>query len=200
MGKPCIEPETTVAPELRSPNVNSNADLRGEDFSKWDLAGAIYNECLTDGANFSGANLTRASVCGSDRFPGQFTNVHAAGANLTRADLTYANVRGTNFQGANLSHIDFTEAVLEDCDFRGADLTGADFTNAGVSGAKLTFEQLLPARGVITLDELDDEFYAALGAQITVSEDRFYECARAAADEYLTLQQLIDRANHEGVQ
>ena len=51
-----------------------------------------------------------------------------------------------------------------------------------------------------TLDELDDEFYAALGAQITVSEDRFYECARAAADEYLTLQQLIDRANHEGVQ
>ena len=59
------------------------------------------------------------------------------GANLSRADLSDANLRGANLRGADLSRADLSDANLSDANLRGADLSRADLSDANLRGANL---------------------------------------------------------------
>ncbi|MDB4683732.1 leucine-rich repeat protein, partial [bacterium] len=76
----------------------------------------------------AGADLTDANLTGAD-----LTDIDLTGANLTGADLTGADLTDIDLTGANL-----TGAALSDADLSGADLTGADLTNVKISDAILT--------------------------------------------------------------
>ena len=107
-------------------------------------------------ANLSRADLTNANLRGAD-----LTN-----ANLSRADLTNANLRGADLTNANLSRADLTKANL-----RGADLTNANLTNANLSRADLSRADLTNA----ILRDASLMPYALIGAELgseVISEER----------------------------
>jgi len=64
-----------------------------------------------------------------------FSNL--AGANLSRTDLTFANIVGTNLQGANLSRADLSQAFMRGANLRNANLSRANLTNAFLFEADL---------------------------------------------------------------
>ena len=71
-------------------------------------------------------------------------------ANLSNADLCYANLRYANLRGANLSnadlrHADLRVANLLDANLKGADLKVADLRVANLKGADLRFADLRDA-------------------------------------------------------
>ena len=72
-------------------------------------------------ANLSGANLSGADLSYAD----------LSGANLRGADLSYADLSGANLRGADLSYADLSDANL-----RGADLSYANPSGANLSGAR----------------------------------------------------------------
>ena len=61
-----------------------------------------------------------------------------AGANLTDACLTGADLKRANLAGADLTGAYLTVADLADANLTGADLTGADLKRANLTGANLT--------------------------------------------------------------
>jgi uncharacterized protein YjbI with pentapeptide repeats len=61
-----------------------------------------------------------------------------AGADLSSADLTGADLEPLAFAGANLSGAKLVRAKLDSCDFRQANLEGADLTGASARSAKFT--------------------------------------------------------------
>jgi hypothetical protein len=69
----------------------------------------------------------------------------ANGANLTRADLTGANLYQANLRYANLYQADLTRADLTRANLRYANLTEADLTEAELTRADLTYDQLVSA-------------------------------------------------------
>ena len=82
-------------------------------------------------ANLSGANLRWADL----------SEASLSGANLRWADLSEANLRGADLseadlRGANLSGADLRRANLRRADLSEADLRGADLRGANLSGAK----------------------------------------------------------------
>lgn len=69
----------------------------------------------------------RAIFCNAD-----LTGADLSGTNLTYADLSGANLTGTNLTGAFLSDADLTQAILI-----GANLTGATLLNANLAWAEM---------------------------------------------------------------
>lgn len=61
-----------------------------------------------------------------------------AGADLTGANLSGADLRDVSFAGANLTGANLSDANLSDCDLSGATLTGANLKNVKLAGANLT--------------------------------------------------------------
>ena len=70
------------------------------------------------------------------------------GANLGDANLRYANLGDANLRYANLRGADLRYANLGDANLRGADLTGADLSGANLWGTDL--------RGTCLIDGGDD--------------------------------------------
>ena len=75
---------------------------------------------------------------------GKWLNSEVGGEiiDLSRVDLSGADLRGANLsrvdlRGANLRGADLSEANLSRANLRGADLRGADLSEANLSGAKL---------------------------------------------------------------
>ncbi|EPG0994352.1 TPA_asm: hypothetical protein GIP73_13915 [Listeria monocytogenes] len=69
------------------------------------------------------------------------------GANLSYADLSCANLRGANLRGANLSYADLSCANLRGANLSYADLScanlrGANLSGADLSGANLSYADL----------------------------------------------------------
>lgn len=91
--------------DLRSLQMNDDADLSD--------------------ANFHHANLARAWLQGAILKRSGFKNCDLRMANLAQADLRWANLQGAHLQGASLRGAD-----LRNADLRGADLTGTDLTDA----------------------------------------------------------------------
>jgi uncharacterized protein YjbI with pentapeptide repeats len=129
---------------------------------------AYLNLARLEKANFSGANLTEATI-----FQAIFGDTNFKGANLTRArmigtlgavnmsgatikngqfgldvgnqpmgQMKFDSVGGkfykTNFEGANLKNTNMYRADLSQADLTGADLTNANLTDAIVDGAIFT--------------------------------------------------------------
>ena len=63
-------------------------------------------------------------------------------ANLSDADLRYANLSRANLTGANLSDTDLRYANLGGANLRYADLCGANLIDANLSGARLRYANL----------------------------------------------------------
>ena len=81
------------------------------------------------GANLSRADLSDANLRGAN----------LRGANLSRADLSDANLRGANLRGANLSRADLSDANLSRANLSDANLSRADLSDANLRGADLDY-------------------------------------------------------------
>jgi len=104
-----------------------------------------------DGANFRGADLSRADFSPHEWRPGQgtistvmrnemrscdFSGGKLVETNLADAVLVFARLAGADLTRANLSGADLSKADLSGADLTGADLSRADLYGAILSGAK----------------------------------------------------------------
>lgn len=119
-----------------------------------------------DGANFRGADLTRADFSPYEPRPGQGTlatvkgnqlrSCDFSGATLVDANFDWASLMFSSFVGADLRGAVLSHADLSKVDFSGADLTGADLTGADLYNAILVGVKGLDAvRGLDTAVNLD---------------------------------------------
>lgn len=91
-------------------------DLTGTSFSEAFLKDAVFMNCRLDRTNFTGADLTGATLLGCRAIGAIFANIRGKSLRV---------VEKTELLGCN-----FSEAYLEDACLRGTDLTGCDFTGA----------------------------------------------------------------------
>ena len=97
-------------------------DLDGADLSGANLSRVVLGGANLSRANLSGANLSKVLLLGAD----------LSGATLQSADLSRANLLGADLSGADLDKPDWPGK-----DLPGANLSGADLSRAKLSGAKL---------------------------------------------------------------
>ena len=81
-----------------------------------------HKKWLAGEAGVQRANLSRANLRGAD----------LRGANLSRANLIGANLSGANLSEADLRSADLSGANLSEADLRGADLRGANLSRANL--------------------------------------------------------------------
>ena len=96
--------------------------LEGADFSGADLTAATLRGCKLAGAHFTGGCLHRADLSGAD----------CAGAHFEQADLRCMLATEVGLSGAVLRRANLMEAVLQ-----GADLRGTDLSDTNLFGADL---------------------------------------------------------------
>ena len=82
-------------------------------------------------ANLSRANLSYANLCGANLSDADLRYANLCGANLSDADLRDADLSHANLGGANLSRANLSRANL-----RNANLDGANFRDADLRDAK----------------------------------------------------------------
>jgi hypothetical protein len=120
------------------------------------------NEAYFNGANLSGADLSRAKLGGADlrranlsgadlRGAGLSPGARLRSANLTGADLRGADLKGARLSGARLSRANLGTANLIGADLRGAALDDADFTEARAGGTGFGLLDLSGVRGLDTV-------------------------------------------------
>ena len=118
---------------------------KGDGFTKKELKEILDQHSLwldSDGEKGCRADLTGADLTWANLFEVDLTWAALTGANLTWAALLDANLFGANLDGANLdgAHLveaDLTEATLSRANLSRADLRGAALYRANLTGAKL---------------------------------------------------------------
>jgi uncharacterized protein YjbI with pentapeptide repeats len=88
--------------------------------------------CNLSGADLSKLNLTGANLRGAD-----LSGATLSQANLTNADLTGANLEGAVLNSVNLSGASLTGANLKSASLENADLSYAGFISANLEAANL---------------------------------------------------------------
>jgi uncharacterized protein YjbI with pentapeptide repeats len=142
-----------IAAMLRDPNLPGNVQkiladslssaptLRNADLQMTDLHDAYLGDRIrkvdVSGADFFGANLSKASLAGATARQTVFYRADLRKAKLPRADLRAA---------------DFREATLEQTDFSGADLLDARFDDAKLEGAVFRGAKNVPSTILEKLD------------------------------------------------
>ena len=109
-------------------------DCADSERHRWKLRLAVQWAIKT-GANLSGASLNYANLSDAD-----LRGTNLSGANLSGASLNYANLSGADLSdtilsdadlsGANLSGADLSSAILTRTNLSGAILSGADLSSA----------------------------------------------------------------------
>ncbi|MCX4564634.1 pentapeptide repeat-containing protein [Streptomyces phaeochromogenes] len=130
-------PRTAPPPDLDDPHHGPHADPRPSEPAA-DVQAALT--ALTA--------LTRAESR-THVDPRERLDLHLAGAQLTQADLTEANLLGVTFTGARLDGVTFTGAVLSEADLSSA----SGLTPGQVTSAEADDTTKMPAR-----------FYPSVGA------------------------------------
>lgn len=102
-------------------------------FKNADLSEATIEGRL-DGADFTGANLTRAVIGYQTAIWGSYKPRSV----MLGADFSNARLAGVDFHGAVLQFARFAAADLTGTMLAGSDLSRADFTNADLTNADLT--------------------------------------------------------------
>ena len=87
-------------------------------------------------ADLSGADLRWANLSGANLRGADLSGANLYGADLSGANLYGANLSGANLSGANLSGANLYGADLSWANLRGADLSRANLSRANLSGAK----------------------------------------------------------------
>ena len=94
-------------------------------------------------ADLSGADLEYANLDGADLRGANLSGADLRGADLDGADLRDANLRDADLRGANFGYAD-----LGGADFSGADLGGANFWSTDLSCVKnIFFPMACPKKG-----------------------------------------------------
>jgi uncharacterized protein YjbI with pentapeptide repeats len=143
---------------------NAN-DLSGWNFAGQKLVGAVFGgferwrspAAVLAGADFSGADLQRASFYTSDLRSVNFTAANIGGVNFAYTGISLAQIYSTasyserdlrdiNLHGNNLSGADFTGQNLSGAQFSSATLTGADFSGADIRSANFSGTRLTPSQ------------------------------------------------------
>ena len=93
-------------------------------------------------ADLSGADLEYANLDGADLRDANLSGADLRGADLRSANLWYADLRGTDLRDASLGCADLGYA-----DLGGANLGCADLSGADLSGAKINFYIACPEKG-----------------------------------------------------
>lgn len=114
------------------------ADFTGLNLCKANLSGSNLKKADFTQANLSGANLNRADLVGANFTNANLEGADLNGADLFGADLTGANLRGVKLAGADLSTVKLDKLDLRGADMRGADLSWAELHNTNLSGADLS--------------------------------------------------------------
>lgn len=70
-------------------------------------------------------------------FP-DLSGANLSGANLAGTDLSCATMRGTNLTGADLTGANLSNAILTDVDLSGANLTNANLSGATMKNVNMT--------------------------------------------------------------
>jgi len=135
----------------RNSNSGVKLDLKGEDFSGWelgranlgnvDLARAIFVEADLAGANLSSANLAGAclgcvNLSQADLREADLTNSDFGEANLFEANLVGANLSGAFFGDANLMWANLSWTQLRGTNFRWASFDSTTLGNVDLSQAE----------------------------------------------------------------
>jgi len=107
--------------------------LKSPDFSGADLTKASLLNCLLEAASFRDATLKEASLLGSTVKDADFSKADLTGANLAGVDLT-----GAKFDGANLKNANLRGAKLDGVDLSKAKNYEPSATVGGSIGASLT--------------------------------------------------------------
>ena len=102
----------------------------------------LDNEDGGERADLTNANLTYANLTNANLTYANLTNANLTYADLTNANLTNANLTNANLTNANLKHADLTYADLTNADLTNADLKRANLTNANLTCAKLKHTDL----------------------------------------------------------
>jgi hypothetical protein len=106
-------------------------------FNKEELLELLKNGCKKAILDY---DLSRANLSGANLSRADLSDANLSGANLSDADLS-----GADLSGANLSRADLSDANLSGANLSGADLSGADLSGANLSGANLSGADLSDA-------------------------------------------------------
>ena len=96
-------------------------------------------------ADLSGADLEYANLDGADLRDANLSGADLRGADLRSANLWYADLRGTDLRDASLGCADLGYADLGGANLSGADLEYADLRDADLRGADLGHANLYGA-------------------------------------------------------
>jgi opacity protein-like surface antigen len=99
-------------------------------------------------AYLSRADLSRANLRDADLKGAYLSRANLSGADLSDADLFRANLFGANLSGAYLTFADLSDANLSGADLSGAYLSRADLSDADLSDANLSGANLYGAIGL----------------------------------------------------
>ena len=127
-----------------------NADLSGADLKGATLIKAILDATNLTEADFSGADLSHASLVGADLSGAELRRTTMKGANFSEANLKDAHLFRADLSHAVLSHANLHRAPLyksnlSHADLRGADLEGAYLYEAVLSEANMKGANLVKA-------------------------------------------------------
>lgn len=159
--------------------------LRNQDLSGLQLTGSILTQAQFQGARFyspgpdthpdtyddrtadlSGADLSYAQLAGADLTLSRLVNSGLLRANLSRANLTLANL-----SGANLEHASLIQAVLAQADLVETRLSKADLTEAQLSQANLEGARLAEINGAgAQMSGANLQGITAIAAQLTSAD------------------------------
>ena len=124
-------------------------------------------------------DLSRANLTGANLTDANLERANLTGANLTDANLERANLDGAKLKGAYLGWANLTDARLTEANLYRADLIGANLTGADLSGASLIGANLTGAN--LTAIKIDDK---AIATNSTLKErKRKKEKAKRLAEE-----------------
>jgi uncharacterized protein YjbI with pentapeptide repeats len=88
--------------------------------------------------DLSKANLSGANLEEANLMSANLSEANLSGANLSEADLSGANLWAADLNGANFSKANLRVTILTSVKLRGADLSGADLWAAYLRGADLS--------------------------------------------------------------
>ena len=90
-----------------------------------------------ENADLSRANLSNANLSQADLSGANLSNANLSQADLRRADLSGADLSNANLSDADLRRADLSGADLSNADLRGVDLRGANLRRADLRGVDL---------------------------------------------------------------
>jgi uncharacterized protein YjbI with pentapeptide repeats len=149
----------------------------GPDLSGRKMAGEDHRDAAWAGANLSKVDLSKANLSGALLAHATLRGTRFDGATLTGANLGAAVVDGASFDGANLTKAILARAKLIAASFKGADLTDVDLLEAELGA--IDFEGAL-AGGLAFLPKLD--LRKCRFAKATLTKSNFLETTLDGVD------------------